>query len=276
MEPFILVDEDIPYLTIPSWMDLIPNLSVGFSTKIGGTSVGKYQSMNLALHVEDDEKLVITNRKMLSKKINFSFDAWTCAEQVHCCNIEIVNLNDRGRGKLSQKDAFSNTDGLVTSQIDVLLTSFYADCVPLYFFDPIKKVIALAHAGWKGTLYGIGSKMIELLVTDFASNREDIRVAIGPSIGPCCYEVRSDLVSKFTDNYTNLPDKSIIKNDNNLYNIDLKKINYQNIINVGIPSKNIEVSALCTSCNSDILYSYRRDKGTTGRMASWIGFRKDV
>lgn len=275
MEPFVLVNDETPYFTISSWEDLVPNLSVGFSTKIGGTSVDKYKSMNLALHVNDSEESVVNNRKILSKKIDFSFDAWTCAEQVHCCNIEVVNNSNRGRGRLEQKDAISRTDGLVTDLSDILLTSYYADCVPLYFIDPKQKVIGLAHAGWKGTLFSIGSKMIELYVSNFDSKREDIRVAIGPSIGQCCYEVNSEIIDRFTETLGTLPVDSVINKKQGSYNIDLKSINYQIIKSAGITPENIELSSWCTSCNSDLFFSYRRDKGITGRMASWIGFKEE-
>ncbi len=274
METLILVDKQITYFTIPSWTKINSNLCVGFSTRNGGYSRNEFSSMNLALHVDDVSQDVIANRKLLSSALNFTFNAWTCAEQVHYNNIKVVSESERGRGRLDQGNAIPCTDGLVTNVSNILLTSFYADCVPLYFFDPIKKVVGLAHAGWKGTMLKIGEKMIDKMLTVYNSNINDIRVVIGPSIGICCYEVDNNVVEPLLSSIGSVPKEVVKDNGDGHYNINLKKINAIIIEKAGIQSKNIEVSSLCTSCNIDLFYSHRKEKGKTGRMASWIGFRE--
>lgn len=276
METFVLKKTDqIDYLTLPTWEAINNSLVVGFSTRSSGYSNGVYSSFNLALHVGDNEQNVIANRKKLTETIGFEYDAWTCAEQVHGNNIEIITADKRGRGRYTLQDVIPNVDGIVTNLPDILLTSFYADCVPLYFFDPARKVIGLAHAGWKGTVLKIGEKMIETMIHNFGSKPEDIKVAIGSSIGRCCYEVNDQVITPLNASINFIPEEAIINKGNMHYDLDLKKINEQIIKKAGILTKNIEISSLCTSCNSDIFYSFRKEHGKTGRTASWIGLRKD-
>ncbi|OEF99536.1 hypothetical protein BHF71_08615 [Vulcanibacillus modesticaldus] len=275
METFVINNDPLPHFTIPSWTKLLPDLSVGFSTRIGGQSVGNYDSMNLALHVGDHKEHVIANRQKLMSIIGFSYDAWTVAEQIHGNHIEIITDEKRGRGRFDQKDAIPATDGLLTDEPDILLTSYYADCVPLFFLDPKKRVVGLAHAGWKGTVLKIAEKMVEAMVKHYQSSIKEIRVAIGPSIGQCCYEVNHQVIDPLREAIDNLPQDAIIDKKNGHFDLDLKKINRQILINAGILYENIEISSLCTSCNPDLLFSYRRDQGLTGRMASWIGLRRD-
>lgn len=274
VDPFLLIDVPVKHFTIPSWKELIPDLSVGFSTKSGGQSKGYYQSMNLALHVGDINEDVIANRHNLASILGFSFDAWTSGNQVHGNNIEVITEKKRGKGRFDLNDAVGNTDGIVTNVKDILLTSFYADCVPLFFLDPIKKVIGLAHAGWKGAVLKIGEKMVGTMVKEFNSNPSDIKTAIGPSIGQCCYEVNDKVINALQTEISVIPDESIIDKKNGHFDLDLKIINRQILINAGIVPENIEMSLLCTSCENDLFFSYRRDQGNTGRMVSWIGLKE--
>ncbi|TCS84400.1 peptidoglycan editing factor PgeF [Tepidibacillus fermentans] len=275
MEPFQLKEQPIPHFVIDSWQKLVPGLTVGFSTKKGGVSQEPYATMNLALHVNDNQEDVITNRKILADALGFSFDAWTSAEQIHGNHIEIISKNERGKGRLTREDAIQVTDGIVTSESDILLTSFYADCVPLFFLDPIKKVIGLAHAGWKGTQLKIAEKMVETFVTHYGSNRDDIRVAIGPSIGQCCYEVDARVIQPIQSTFSMITEEMIFDKQNGHYDLDLKKLNQQILIQAGILPNHIEISSYCTSCDHHLFFSHRKDHGKTGRMAAWIGLRKE-
>lgn len=275
MEPFKLKNESFPHFTIPSWPKVLPALSMGISTRNSGQSKGYFQTMNLALHVGDNKQDVIENRKNLANALGFSFDAWTSADQVHGSNIEIVTLDSRGKGRNELQDAIPKTDGIVTNIPDVLLTSFYADCVPLFFLDPIKKVVGLAHAGWKGTVLKIGEKMVKVMEASFKSNPKDIMIAIGPAIDQCCYEVNKQVIDPLQATFNFLTKDMILDKRNGHFDLDLKKINEEILINAGILQKNIEISNWCTSCNTDMFFSYRKEKGQTGRIASWIALRKD-
>jgi polyphenol oxidase len=237
------------------FQQLLPQLKCGFSTKADG---------NLALHVGDIPQHVIANRMRFAETAGFSFGAWTCADQVHGAKVAIVNASMMGAGRDSLETALQGYDGLVTNLSGVLLTSFYADCVPLYFVDVKKQVIGLAHAGWKGTVANIVGEMIRVMTSEFGSSLEDIHAAIGPSIGSCCYEV-DDVVINGINNVLNQVVYPLGK-----AHVDLKEINRQIMIRTGILANQIEVSNHCTSCRTDLYFSYRAEQGRTGRMASWI------
>ncbi len=275
LEPLVKKEAPFIYFHIPAWEKLDQNLKVGFSSRHGGTSAYPFQTMNLALHVGDNQETVIDNRKTLSHELGFSFDAWTAADQVHGNHIAIVNMEDKGKGSKDLQTAIQAADGMVTNEKGILLTSYYADCTPLLFFDPVKKVIGLAHAGWKGTVLKIGAKMIETMVKEFGSNVNNILVTIGPAIDQCCYEVNDQVINPLKKSLSFIPLEMIVDKKNGHFDLNLKKANEQILIEAGILPNNIEISSYCTSCDNDLFFSYRREKGSTGRMASWIGFRKD-
>jgi len=275
MEPLVKINHPLEHFIILDWQKKLPSLSVGFSARNDDKDRGIYRGMNMALHVGDHQDEVIKNRLELAKMLNFSFAAWTSAEQVHGNNVEIVGLNQRGNGRMTREDALQDTDGILTNQPDILLTSFYADCVPLFFLDPLKKVIGLAHAGWKGTALKIAEKMVQAMSETYNSNISDILVVIGPAIGQCCYEVNEQVARQFMETELYFGDGAIIDKKNGHYDLDLKKINKEILKKAGILPNNIEVSGWCTSCNNELFFSHRKEQGKTGRMASWIGLRKD-
>ncbi|MNP43457.1 Laccase domain protein [compost metagenome] len=168
---------------------------------------------------------------------------------------------------------------MLTDVPGILLTSFYADCVPLYFYDHVKQVIGLAHAGWKGTVLGIASDMVNKMKEAYGCDIRDIRAAIGPSIGACCYEVDEKVMSHVYE-----LEKGIMGNneytgawyqnkDNGKSMLNLKEMNRHIMMKAGILPTHIECTTWCTSCRNDLFFSYRKDGGITGRMASWIGLK---
>ncbi|GIP20466.1 peptidoglycan editing factor PgeF [Paenibacillus sp. J22TS3] len=282
MEPFVRVninDGEPERLTIQSWEDAFPGLSAGFSGRGGGAGEGHYSSLNLALHVGDNPAVVAANRAKLAEAAGFSFEAWTCGEQVHDVRVSVVTEKDRGKGRADRSSAFQSTDGLITNVPGIMLTSFYADCVPLYFFDPVNRAVGLAHAGWKGTVSQIAWETIQAMASEYGSEPQHIRTAIGPSIGACCYEVDEYVMSKVRDIVpegagsgldqvaapSTIPDRSML---------NLKELNRIIMIKAGILPSHIECTSYCTSCRSNLFFSYRKENGTTGRMASWIGMKE--
>lgn len=279
MEPFVLHKrENQPdLLYLEKWMKAYPALSAGFTSRIGGVSRGGRESLNCALHVGDLSQAVIDNRRKVADALGFSFEAWTCAEQVHGNEVMRVTLADRGKGRMSREDAFPSKDAMITNERDVLLTSFYADCVPLYFYDPIKQAVALAHAGWKGTVKRIAEETVAAMQGAYGSRPENIRAAIGPSIGGCCYEVDDFVISQVRAVLRNVDLNEnhqlsgvYIERIKGKYRLDLKEMNRQFMIKAGILPTHIEISGLCTSCSTDLFFSHRKEHGKTGRMASWI------
>jgi len=275
LEPFIW-EQATSLLRISVWEENVPGLKAGFTTRLGGVSAGPFDSMNCGLHVGDEDKDVVTNRQNLAAKLNFSFNQWTCAEQIHSNRIMIIGDTERGKGNRSRDDAIQDVDGLVTSLPDVLLTSFYADCVPLFFLAPSKPVIGIAHAGWKGTASNIGAKMVECFKNDFGINPVEIKVAIGPSIGGCCYEVDDKVIKKISLNLTETNSSFYKIKGNGKYQVDLKKANQILIEHAGVPASHILSSNWCTSCRNDLFFSHRKEAGKTGRMAAFIGLNREV
>jgi YfiH family protein len=270
-------------------------LVAGFTGRTGGVSEGGFDSLNCGLHVGDVSAAVVANRARIAARLGFAFEAWTCGEQVHDVCVHAVTASERGRGRNSRADAFQATDALMTNVPGVLLTSFYADCVPLYFWDPVHRVVALAHAGWKGTAGKIAQRTIEAMHVTYGSRPEELHGAIGPSIGVCCYEVDTPVltqmrtlaqelqaelagvgVAEFGMAHSSHADArralfvpSTAGGDK--ARLNLKLFNQLLMIQAGIPPAHIECSEWCTGCHTDRFYSHRVEGGNTGRMASFIG-----
>lgn len=259
---------DIEFLRID-----LPGAWAVFSTKKGGVSTEAFSSLNMALHVEDDTNAVIENRIRFSKAVGFSLDNVICAQQVHGTNIEQVSRLQRGRGIVSYADAIPETDAMITADKQVVLAAFFADCVPVYIVDPVKGVVALAHAGWKGTLNGIAGKTVQRMQEDNGTEPSDCFAFIGPSVGPCCYEVSRDLALRFGEKQpvSDGPQNA----GRERWKLDLWGLNKKNLVDAGLDPKKITVSEICTVCHDTRFFSHRRDSGLTGRMAAFISVMED-
>lgn len=261
-------------LHLHEWEKAFPDLVVGFTLRTSGNSQGPFASCNLGLHVGDNQATVVENRRLLCQRLGFDFDAWTSAEQVHGTQVCQVSEGLRGAGRERQEDAISCTDGIYTDQSDILLASFYADCVPLYFLDPVHHAIGLAHAGWKGTVGLIAEEMIKAFQEKYGSKPENLRVAIGPSIGGCCYEVDEHVMQHVRER---IPDwqECVKERGTDRYMLDLPACNQQVLIREGVLPGNILRTSWCTHCRTDLFFSHRKEAGKTGRMASFIGWKKE-
>lgn len=264
----LIEGENIKYYIIEEFADT-GLVTHAFCTKLGGVSKGDFAELNLGFHTGDKKENIIKNRQRICNELGVDYHKVVAGEQIHSDNIEIVTKADQGRGAVGYQDSISETDALVTNQAGVTLTSYYADCVPIIILDPVKEVVALAHGGWKGTVKKIGHKTILNLEQEFGSNPEDILVGIGPSIGPCCYEVDDYVINllKQSFDYWN---QLVTKTGDNSWRFDLWQANSRQVQDIGVLKENIIISELCTACNTDQFYSYRAESGTTGRMASLI------
>jgi YfiH family protein len=180
-----------------------------------------------------------------------------------------------GAGKESLDDVIPAADGLFTDREGVLLTSFYADCVPLYFLDPASKAIGLAHAGWKGTVGRIAVEMVDSLNRQYGSKPEELLVAIGPSIGGCCYEVDERIMEQVRRSAADWEESVTSSANEGRYMLDLRSLNKAILVEAGVDPERILSAQWCTSCRTDLFYSHRKEAGktgATGRMASFIGW----
>ena len=283
MEPFVehIREENQPQLfELKPWILAHPDLSAGFTGRDGGVSQIPYNSLNLALHVWDDPEAVLENRRKVADSLGFRMESWTCGEQTHGSQVAVVTAADAGRGRMDRASAFQETDAMVTNVPGILLTSFYADCVPLYFFDPVYRVVGIAHAGWRGTVKEIARKTIEVMQQTYGSIPSELYTAIGPSIGDCCYEVDEAVmthVRPLIENVSSRDGEDLAykhSTEQGRFMLNLKELNRMIMIKAGILPSHIECTTWCTSTNCDLFFSYRKGNGQTGRMASWIGLKE--
>jgi hypothetical protein len=278
MEPFVWTEEagKAPVFRLAAWERRMPGLSVGFTSRIGGVSQGCFETLNCGLHVADNPDHVVENRRRIAEAAGFDFAAWTIAEQVHGDRVAVVGEAERGRGRLGAGDALPGCDAMVTDAEGVVLTACFADCVPLFFLDVEKRVIGIAHAGWKGTTMRIAERTVETMRRRYGSRPESILAAIGPSIGGCCYEVDERVLEhvRRLDGWESAIRPAAGDAPEGRRRLDLKELNRKIMIKAGVLPQHIESSEWCTSCRTDLFFSHRKEKGTTGRMAGWIGMRK--
>ena len=238
-----------------------------FSSKLGGVSKGHLESLNLGFSVGDDRQNVLDNYKIFCDAVGVNCNNVVSAGQVHKTNIYHVTEKDRGKGILKKTDIL-DVDALITSEPNLALVTFHADCVPLYFIDPVNKIAALAHAGWKGTVAMIASKVVKEMQDVYGSDPKNILAGIGPSISACCFEVDDPVYEEFAD--LQYSAGCITQSKTGKYHIDLQKINRQILIHAGLSDKNIETANICTKCNSDLFYSHRAVGTHRGTMVALI------
>ena len=234
------------------------------SDRKGGVSPAPYDSLNIGFNTQDDRKYVLRNRKALLEKVGIKLRALTTAKQTHSNNVYLVSPFQRGLGSKDYESAISDTDSLITRSPDILLLVQVADCVPLLIYDPKMKVIAAVHAGWKGTIAKIAEKTVKKMQEEFGSNPKDLVIGIGPSIGPCCYEVGDEVIGNAGDM------KKFIDKKNKF---DLWKANEFQLTSVRVKRSNIEISGICTKDNSGKYFSARASNGMTGRFGAGIMLR---
>lgn len=239
-----------------------------FSTREGGVSKGIYSSMNLSYKRGDEEAAVDENFRRIAACLESSVEDMVCSDQTHTDNIRLVTREDRGKGVTRPKD-YRDVDGLITQEKGIVLCTFFADCVPLFFVDPVKKAIGLAHSGWRGTVQKIGKKMVEEMEKAFGTDPKDVHAAIGPSICQDCYEVSEDVIEEFRKAF---PENCSLwyETKPGKYQLDLWEANRQVMLEAGIGEARIEVTDLCTCCNPDLLFSHRASKGKRGNLGAFM------
>lgn len=241
----------------------------GFTTRNGGQSRDPYASLNTAFHVGDDLEKVRANRLIACRALEISAGELVAGKQVHGDKVAIVDEKDMGKGAFAYVDALPDTDALVTGSLKTPLSSYYADCVPIFLLDPVHKVIALAHAGWKGTVLKIGKKTVDRMGQVFGTDPAKCLAGIGPSIGPCCYEVDDRVTGPLQQEFSGYLD--FVENISpDRWRLNLWEANRRTLLEAGLLPENIETASICTCCQSEVFFSYRAEKGTTGRMAALI------
>lgn len=275
MEPLAMDDADgaveggaqsARLLRLRDWETRFPWLSAGISTREGGVSGAPYGSLNCGLHVGDDGHRVADNRRRVAEGAGLDIRRWTCAEQVHGNAVHIATAADAGKGSLSMADAIPGADALATDVPGVMLAAVFADCVPVWIVDSRRRVVAICHAGWRGTVQGAAVRTVRAMADAFGSDPSDLHAAVGPSIRACCYEV-DDFVARHIPASA---ESALEPTSPGRYKLDLAKINRQQLTEAGIMANRIEISQYCTGCRTDLFFSHRMENGRTGRMTAWI------
>ncbi len=264
--------DGVGFLTFPSLSEL-DFVRHAFSTRIGGVSTDEFKSMNLNFKRGDDPEKVTENYKIFCKAAGFDYNTLVSSSQDHHVNVRCVTSADCGIGIFREHD-MPSVDALVTNEPNVTLVTHYADCTPLYFADPEKKVIALAHAGWKGTVGKVGEATVEVMTEKYGCDPTDIICVVGPAIGFCCYEVDTPVYEEFAS-LTELKPAYFTKSlGHGKYKIDLKETNRRMLLEAGLLSINISISDVCTKCNSGLLYSHRASGGKRGGLIAMMAMIK--
>lgn len=262
------INNGVPYISFNA-LDKLPWLKNGFSTRLGGVSADYLSSLNLGFTRGDLEENVVKNHELISEAIGFSPENIVSSHQTHTTNVRVVSREDCGKGIYIPRD-YEDVDGMITNLKEVVLATYFADCVPLYMVDTKNKAIGLSHSGWRGTVGKIGKETIELMHETYGTNPKDVIACIGPSICQDCYEISEDVAKEFQNVfYDNICDILRDKGDGK-YQLNLWKCNEIIFREAGVPAENIHVTDVCTCCNIDTLYSHRGQNGKRGNLAAFL------
>ena len=253
-------------------LSCFPELFHGVTTRAGGVSPEPFCSLNLGNHTGDNEAHVQANYEHLCWALDFDLQTVVSSHQVHGTEIAIINKAPARSMPFPAAHALDGYDGFITAVPNIPLLVRVADCVPVILYEPDIKALAVIHAGWKGTAGGIAAKAAGLMAQHYQCDIKNIRAGIGPSIGPCCYEVRQDVAERFRQT---MPYSRFLLSEEGLdvFSLDLQEANRLQLIAAGLAPEHIELSWLCTACNSNLFFSHRGEKGKTGRFALVAGLR---
>ena len=245
-------------------------LEHAFCTRRGGASQDDYKSLNMSFREGDEEFRVLSNWDRLATAFAIPMEQFLVVNQVHGDAIFVIKSHG---SYFSSRDEL-NYDAIVTTRTNLAICIKTADCAPVFIVDKVKKVIAVVHAGWKGTVLEISAKVIRLMQNQYGSLPENILAVIGPSIGKCCYEVDQAAADAFRQHKNHeLFLQQGKKKDKWL--LDLAEANRRQILEAGVDENNIEVSSYCTTCNQDMFFSHRGSGGITGRQINFMMIKGD-
>ena len=242
-----------------------------FSTRFGGVSEGYLASLNLGTHRGDRPENVRENYAILGRAVGFLPERTVFTRQVHSDVIERVGAAQCGRGL--QYEATEGCDGLITDEPGVALTVFSADCTPVLLYDPVRRAAGAVHAGWRGTAKGIAARAVEALTREFGCDPKNIRAAIGPSIGQCCFETDEDVPQAMLAAFGEEANAYIEKRGEK-YFVDNKALNKLWLTRAGLTQ--IDVSPDCTKCQPDRFWSHRVTRGERGSLAGIIKLQEEA
>ena len=249
----------LEYLTAPNM-----NIPHAFTTRLGGVSEGIFASLNIALHRGDLDENVERNYEILADALGFDLGSLVLTRQTHSDIVRVVTKND-ARG-IDHRN-YPECDALITNDAGCALVVFTADCTPILLFDQVTGAVGAVHAGWRGTAADIAGKTVRAMVDEFGCHPENIRAAIGPNIGYCCFETDRDVPEAITEAFGNEA-KQFIRKEGEKYRVDLKAVNALALRRAGVTD--IEISDECTMCRPDRFWSHRITGASRGSQGALI------
>lgn len=262
---------ELEYLTFPL-LDKTGMVRHLFSTRLGGVSEGIFASMNLSYTRGDRKEAVDENYRRIAAVLGCSVEDIVCSDQTHTTNLKVVGRGDGGKGITRRRD-YHDVDGLLTDEPGIVLATFYANCVPLYFVDTKHRAIALAHSGWRGTVARMGRCVVEKMRESYGTDPEDIVAAVGPSICQECYEVSEDVAEAFYKEFRKegQGQEILLAKGGGKYQLDLWRANEIVLAEAGVLPSRIQVTDLCTCHNSAYFFSHRASHGRRGNLGAFLG-----
>lgn len=261
---------ELVYLTFPA-LEEQAWFAHCFSTRMGGVSQGIYASMNFREDAEDTEEHVRENYRRIAAVLGMDVGRFVRSRLVHGNRIHLVTAEDYGEGTV-RPAALCGYDGLMTDQPGVTLVATFADCVPIYFADPVHRAVALSHSGWRGTVAQIGRETLKAMGEVFGTRAEEVLVGIGPCICGDCYEVGEEVILEFQKE---MDLEGIVREKGNgKYQLDLRKANQKILLQNGVEKEHLFTADICTCCNSEYLFSHRATQGKRGNLGAFLGIRE--
>ncbi len=289
---FVLSDKAATeYLTFPK-LSKTACIDHMFTTRIGGVSEGDCATLNFSFSRGDDPEHVLENYRRMGRVFGVQAGAFVATDQTHTTNIRVVTAADAGKGVTCPRD-YTDIDGLITTQKGLVLSCFFADCVPLYFVDAKREVIGLAHSGWRGTVETMGACMVRRMQEEFGCEPKEIVAAIGPSICQGCYEISEEVATRFREGFwkeqrvqmfceeahqsgLHSTGKLLINGkETGKYQLDLWLANYVVLRSAGVLAENIDMTDICTNCNPQYLFSHRATNGKRGNLAAFLMLKEN-
>ena len=259
----------VEWLTYPAF-DACEEIIHGFSTRKGGVSSGDLGEMNLSFSRGDAPENVQENYRRICKALGICPEQIVCSDQTHTANVRVADSSHCGEG-VTRPKTWTDVDGLVTNERGVALCTSFADCVPLYFYDPVHHAIGLSHSGWRGTVGQIGAVTLDVMRREYGTAPEDVLAAIGPSICQDCYEVSEDVILEFQKVYPkNEWEHLYYAKTDGKYQLNLWEACRYTLLNAGIQKAHLSMPNLCTCCNPELLHSHRASHGKRGNLNAFL------
>lgn len=262
----------VPYLHFHSF-DRQEWLQLTFSTRLGGVSKGYLSTLNLGWDRGEPRENVCENYRRYCASIGSKSEKLVLSDQVHETTVRYVDERDCAGTEIVKK--LKDVDGMITDIPGLVLATSYADCVPLFFCDPVKRIVASSHSGWKGTVAGIGAETIRKM-HKMGCQQEDIEVLIGPSICQKCYEISEDVAKQFATAYEADEMEQILQKGRvtgegeQKYQLDLWAANWFQLKRAGVQPEHIHLAGVCTCCNHELLFSHRASHGKRGNLNGFL------